>query len=285
VPTNVWGLNVCSEPGSGTAPNPGDPNPGDPNPGNNPDPAPAPDPGPTTGPDTSAPQVSILSPTANGVSDQAFTLEAKITDDRGVVAARLYIDGTYITEKPSAPWAIPLKLKDGYHTLRVVARDAAGNEGSAEVAITVGAGGVAPTPSPDPGSDPNLGTYGDVCGGPSDCRSGLCAHDGTANRRFCTQRCDVATLPCPGGSVCYGTTGGSAVCAPTSGGGFSPTPGAPAPPSGGGASNANDIGYGGCTINASAASAAGSFPMLTLLALLGAFAVVRKRLLLRKPRH
>ncbi|PID38876.1 MAG: hypothetical protein CSA24_02825 [Deltaproteobacteria bacterium] len=151
------------------------------------------------GPDTQPPQVTITTPAALSKVPATFTVEATILDNVGVTSAEVFIDGTSAATKSQSPWVFPVALPPGQRTIKVVAKDAAGNSGEASVTVTV----------QKPGEK---APYGTPCNGPGDCESGLCAGWG-GQAAFCTQFCD-AQSPCPSGSSCQVSSSGQGVCAP-----------------------------------------------------------------------
>ena len=67
------------------------------------------------------------------------------------------------------------------------------------------------TTTPPP---PTKKKYGEVCAGPGDCESGLCAPDTARSTYFCTKLCDLNnTSSCPPGAMCV-DAGGKNVCIP-----------------------------------------------------------------------
>ena len=92
--------------------------------------------------DTSAPVVSIASPSTGADVSGTITIAATATDDVGVVGVRFRVDGADVgAEDTTNPWSIAWNttgVPDGAHTLTAVARDAAGNTTtSAAVGVTV----------------------------------------------------------------------------------------------------------------------------------------------------
>lgn len=92
--------------------------------------------------DTTAPSVSVTSPSAGAVVSGTTTLQASATDNVGVTGVWFTVDGTTVgTEDQSAPFQVSWNsrtVSNGAHTIRAVARDAAGNTAtSAPVTITV----------------------------------------------------------------------------------------------------------------------------------------------------
>jgi hypothetical protein len=92
--------------------------------------------------DKTAPTVKIITPVQGWVSGW-ITINASATDNVGVVGVTFYLDGVQLAPEVSAgPTGIySLSWNSGtlsghqYHTLSAVARDAAGNTGSAQVQI------------------------------------------------------------------------------------------------------------------------------------------------------
>lgn len=92
--------------------------------------------------DNEAPTVRITSPATGSSGDRRVTLSATASDDVGVVQTSIYADGKLkcsATASVSCSWNLR-KVADGSYTIRAVARDAVGNEGSDEVTFTVGSG-------------------------------------------------------------------------------------------------------------------------------------------------
>jgi len=90
--------------------------------------------------DTEAPKVSILSP-ANGSSvarRSTVTIRSSFTDNVGVTSVRYFVNGTLLTNcggtSAQCSWSVPNPPNKTY-TLKVEARDAAGNVGSAQVSV------------------------------------------------------------------------------------------------------------------------------------------------------
>jgi hypothetical protein len=91
--------------------------------------------------DTTAPTVALTAPPAGTLSG-SVAVTASATDDVGVAGVQFTVDGAAIgSEDTTAPYAVTwdsASVANGAHTLRAVARDAAGNTTtSAPVAVTV----------------------------------------------------------------------------------------------------------------------------------------------------
>ncbi|MGO4534939.1 galactose oxidase-like domain-containing protein [Leifsonia sp. 2MCAF36] len=97
---------------------------------------------PTSGQDTVPPSVSVTSPTAGSTVSGTVTVSATATDDVGVASVQFLLDGAPLAAAvTSAPYSIQwdsTSVADGSHALSAVARDGAGNQGTASsVAVTV----------------------------------------------------------------------------------------------------------------------------------------------------
>ncbi len=105
--------------------------------------------------DSVAPVVKITSPAAGAALGPSFMLEAKITDNVGVVRAAFWLNSYRQAQLKAPPWRFKMEgLSPGKHAVAVVAYDAEENRGASSVAVTVkvapapGDGG---EPSPDEG--------------------------------------------------------------------------------------------------------------------------------------
>lgn len=91
------------------------------------------------GADTIAPVVTISSPYNGAIVKNTVTISASSTDNVGVVTMKIYIDGvlktTSNTKMISMSWNTR-KISSGAHTVRVEARDAAGNIGYRSIQVT-----------------------------------------------------------------------------------------------------------------------------------------------------
>ena len=96
----------------------------------------------TTGPDVTAPAVSMTAPAAGATVLSTTTLSAVASDAVGVAGVQFQVDGANLGNEIVMPpytlsWNTTL-VADGTHSLRAVARDAAGNTAtSAAIAVTV----------------------------------------------------------------------------------------------------------------------------------------------------
>lgn len=91
--------------------------------------------------DTAPPTVSLADPTPPGQTpgyehvSGTIDLQATASDDVAVTAVDVHADGALIATLPGPPFSAAwdtTTVEDGRHTLTAVARDAAGNEASAE---------------------------------------------------------------------------------------------------------------------------------------------------------
>jgi len=84
-----------------------------------------------SGPDAVAPTTSISSP-ADGatVGTGAVTVTATASDNVGVTAVDLQVDGTTVATDTAAPYTFSWSAGSGSHTLQTIAHDAAANTGS-----------------------------------------------------------------------------------------------------------------------------------------------------------
>jgi hypothetical protein len=92
--------------------------------------------------DTNPPSASITAPAAGATVSGTVTLSANASDDVGVTGVQFTLDGANVgAEDKTSPYAVPWDTTtagNGSHTLRAVARDAAGNtRTSSAVSLTV----------------------------------------------------------------------------------------------------------------------------------------------------
>jgi beta-glucanase (GH16 family)/chitodextrinase len=95
----------------------------------------------TTTTDTTAPSVSLVTPTANAtLSGSTVLVSATASDNKGVAGVQFKLDGANLdTEKTTSPYTLlwdTTKTTNGSHTLTAVARDSAGNQKTSS-AVTV----------------------------------------------------------------------------------------------------------------------------------------------------
>ncbi|HSC92403.1 MAG TPA: LamG-like jellyroll fold domain-containing protein [Gaiellaceae bacterium] len=99
--------------------------------------------------DTTPPTVQITAPTGGSTVSGTITVAASAADNLGVAGVRFTVDGAQVgSEDTTAPYEVSWATgtaTNGLHTLRAIARDAAGNTTtSADVVVTVS--NVAPPP-------------------------------------------------------------------------------------------------------------------------------------------
>lgn len=87
--------------------------------------------------DVTPPTVSIASPAQGAAVSSNVTVTTSASDNVGVVSVALYVDGVLNATDTSAPFSFKWShVSSGSHTLRAVARDAAGNSGTSAL-VTV----------------------------------------------------------------------------------------------------------------------------------------------------
>lgn len=91
--------------------------------------------------DLLAPDVLIDEPQAGATVRPGFDVAATVTDDVGVMAVDLYIDGAHVATADTAPYRFPTApdLSDGGHNIEVVASDGR-NTAVSNIDITVSSG-------------------------------------------------------------------------------------------------------------------------------------------------
>lgn len=92
--------------------------------------------------DTTAPTVAMTQPSNGATVSGSVTLAANATDNVGVTGVRFQVDGQDVgAEVTSAPWTLSwnsAQVTNGQHSVRAIARDAAGNTAtSSAVTVTV----------------------------------------------------------------------------------------------------------------------------------------------------
>jgi thermitase len=100
--------------------------------------------------DTTPPSAAITAPAPGATVSGTATVNVSATDDVGVAAVGLYLDGALLASDTTAPFAFAWDTTtsgNGTHTLQAVASDAAGNTGtSTSVSVTVSNAGPDTTP-------------------------------------------------------------------------------------------------------------------------------------------
>ncbi len=91
--------------------------------------------------DTTAPTVSVTSPSSGSTVSGTISLSANASDNVGVTGVQFKIDGTNygsaITTSPYTTTLATSGLSNGTHTISAVASDAAGNTATSSVTVTV----------------------------------------------------------------------------------------------------------------------------------------------------
>lgn len=87
--------------------------------------------------DSEKPKVTITAPQSGDTVGTVVKVQAEVTDNVGVVEVRGLVDDEQQGSLTAPPFEFTLNLSGDEHWLRVVARDAAGNEGNAAVLVSV----------------------------------------------------------------------------------------------------------------------------------------------------
>lgn len=99
--------------------------------------------------DTTAPTISILAPASGGSLFGSVLVSASASDNVGVAGVRFMLDdqpfGAEIAAAPYQQAWMTASVPNGSHVLTALARDAAGNESSSVVTVTVANDSAAPT--------------------------------------------------------------------------------------------------------------------------------------------
>lgn len=104
-------------------------------------------------PDTQNPTVTLTAPTSGQTVSGNVSLSATASDDVGVVKVELFVDDALVGSVTSAPYTYDwdsLSVSGGSHVLKATAYDAAGNNSSATVSVTVDNSGIAPSVAASP---------------------------------------------------------------------------------------------------------------------------------------
>ena len=99
--------------------------------------------------DESAPSVAFATPTGGTVASESIVVSATASDNLGVAGVKFLLDNSPLgAEDTSAPYEVTWNTSgasNGEHVLTAVARDAAGNQTSATLGVTVSNDGAAPS--------------------------------------------------------------------------------------------------------------------------------------------
>ncbi len=103
------------------------------------------------GSDTTDPTVTITSPSAGASVAGTVQIQGTATDNVAVTDIQFLVDGLVVSSAAASPFSFGLNTQaysNGNHTLTVTASDAAGNRGSASVAVLVNNPAVTDTTPP-----------------------------------------------------------------------------------------------------------------------------------------
>jgi hypothetical protein len=102
-------------------------------------------------------QVSILEPSNESQTGSSFTIKVEPITANQVVSVEIFINGESKKTTSSPPYELGVTLPDGKYTIRAVARDDKGNEGSTESKIGVNIPwNYEPSPTPTQSPTPTL---------------------------------------------------------------------------------------------------------------------------------
>jgi membrane carboxypeptidase/penicillin-binding protein PbpC len=91
--------------------------------------------------DNIAPEITLLSPQAGGVyfmdSQPNLVLNARASDNLELAQVEFYIDDQQVASLVETPYLASWPARQGEHTLKVIARDLAGNESANQIIFTV----------------------------------------------------------------------------------------------------------------------------------------------------
>jgi len=145
-------------------------------------------------PDTEAPTIAFMDPMDGATLSSGFTVTFDAQDNRSVHDVELWSGSQIIARSTMEPWVLTVPsgtLPGGPAQLRGVAHDRAGNQGEAEISVTLRNLGETP------------GDLGNSCQTNADCNmGGLCASP--AGSQVCTRQCG-SSQPCPQGFNCVTT--------------------------------------------------------------------------------
>jgi MYXO-CTERM domain-containing protein len=98
------------------------------------------------GADSTAPILAVSSPADGAVVEPGFAVIAQASDNIGVTAVALYVDGALVTTRATPPFELATDpdLAPGPHTLRVEATDALENLTTSELVVRIDPGSADP---------------------------------------------------------------------------------------------------------------------------------------------
>jgi MYXO-CTERM domain-containing protein len=154
--------------------------------------------------DKSPPEVTITAPVDGADVAVGFDVTADMSDDHGLAAAALAIDGNPVGSDQKPPWVLkaPANVTVGSHTIEVTGIDVFGN--TTKKTITVN---VKPACAGDSDCADGQVCSNQICGlalgadcqTATQCASGQCYQSGESS--FCTMNCASAS-ECPSGFTC-----------------------------------------------------------------------------------
>jgi hypothetical protein len=165
------------------------------------------------GQDALGPTITITTPTEGQVVEVGSPVEADITDASDIARTELFVNGTEVAERTSAPWSfeLPDGIEPGEILIAVRAYDSLGNVNQSFVHAYLPSGNEQPCDAAEacpaglecsmglcvPGD--GIGGLGALCGSNDQCETQLCAEADGEKR--CSQQCN-AESPCPDGFEC-----------------------------------------------------------------------------------
>jgi len=139
--------------------------------------------------DTTAPQVSITSPSSGASVNPSFKVSVSASDDTGVTRVVLFLNAQKVGERTSGPFDFQMtNVPWGSHTLEAVAHDGANHSTSTSVSITV--------KNPSAAKKP----IGGSCSKNNECGSQVCV-GGPTSGGYCSRNCSTSSQ-CPSGYSC-----------------------------------------------------------------------------------
>ncbi len=90
-----------------------------------------------SGPDTTAPSVSITSPSNGATVSGTTSISFTATDANGISSRRILVDGTQVSTSSSYSWVTTGYADGSTHTIRCEATDPSGNTGYSQISVTV----------------------------------------------------------------------------------------------------------------------------------------------------
>jgi hypothetical protein len=154
-------------------------------------------------PDTEPPTVAFTDPMDGATLPSGFSVTLDAQDNRSVHDVELYSGAQMIARSTLEPWVLTVPagtLPAGPTLLRALAHDRTGNEGEAQVMVTLRKLGDTP------------GDLGNACHDTSECNSGGVCASPSGGAALCTRACSPS-IPCPSGFDCVTTPNYEMQCA------------------------------------------------------------------------